>query len=120
MKKTLSLIFIAGLIFACGNNDVRSVTAKADQPLQEAASGEKIYKQYCVICHGVYGDMGVNGAANLSASPLSLEERILVITNGRNTMTPFSSLLSEEKIKAVAEYTEQLKTADSETADGGR
>ena len=53
--------------------------------------------------------MGASGAANLTETKLTLDEKIAVITNGRNTMTPFKGLLSEAKIKAVAEYTEKLK-----------
>ena len=71
--------------------------------------GEKIYKTYCVTCHGLYGDMGASGAANLAKSKLPLEERIKVVTNGRNTMTGFKSLLTPDKIKAVAKYTLELK-----------
>lgn len=89
------------ILFAC---------SKKEKPGTVSASvdGEKIYKLYCVTCHGIYGDMGANGAFNLTASTLPLEERINVITNGRNLMTPFKDILSEEKIKAVAEYTLKL------------
>jgi len=78
----------------------------------EAIDGKKIYKTYCVTCHGAQGNMGVAGAFDLTTSSLSLEERIMVITKGRNTMTPFESVLSPEKIKAVAEYSVQLKTTE--------
>ena len=53
--------------------------------------------------------MGASGAANLQESVLEKEERVAVITNGRNVMTWFKALLSEEKINAVAEYTFTLK-----------
>ena len=62
-----------------------------------------------MTCHGLYGDMGASGAHDLTGSKLTLEERVQVISKGRNTMTPFESLLNEEKIKAVAEYTQTLK-----------
>jgi mono/diheme cytochrome c family protein len=38
-------------------------------------------------------------------SELSIEERITVITNGRNGMAAYKGILSEEQIKLVAEYT---------------
>ncbi len=115
MKKLIIAIGIVGLIWACSNaesgNSSTSTTASSstasETPKQE--DGEKIYRQYCVTCHGLYGDMGASGAANLNETKLSLEEKIEVITNGRNTMTGFKSLLSEAKIKAVAEYTKELK-----------
>ena len=41
----------------------------------------------------------------MTASTLSLEEKIEVITNGRNAMMAYKTSLSEDEIKAVAEYT---------------
>jgi len=114
MKKFIFALGLFGLIWACSNSDGSS---KAESSASESFAantpkkedGEKIYRQYCVTCHGLYGDMGASGAYNLTTSELSVEERIEVITNGRNTMTGFKALLSEEKIKAVAEYTLTLK-----------
>ncbi|MEO0341526.1 MAG: cytochrome c [Bacteroidota bacterium] len=116
MKKFFILLAIACFIIACNSGVEEEPTASTTTPAPTAApekpaeDGKKIYKQYCVACHGLYGDMGTNGAFNLTTSELSLEERINVITNGRNTMTPWKGILSEEKIKAVAEYTQELKT----------
>ena len=110
MTQFLFFFIIAAIVIACGNSGsgtaAPTVTADAATP---ASEGNKIYKQYCVTCHGLYGDMGATGAFNLQETQLTLEERIEVITNGRNTMTGFKTLLSEEKIKAVAEYTFELK-----------
>lgn len=116
MRQTIAFAAILALIFACGNtasdnartSDNNNATA---QVTANEVDGEKVYKQYCVTCHGVYGDMGASGAYNLTTSELTLEERIEVITNGREgtTMVGFRSLMNEEKIKAVAEYTIKLK-----------
>jgi len=103
MKKTLIFPCLAALAIACGGAEGKKQNAKA------AAEGEKIYKTYCIACHGLHGDMGVNGALDLTKSVLSLKDRISVIANGRNAMTPFKNLLNEEKIKAVAAYTLKLK-----------
>lgn len=92
----LSLAFVLlGFLYAC------SQIPEAD--------GHEIYKTYCVSCHGAKGNMGGNGAFDLSASALGLEERVRVIHTGRNTMTSFKALLSPEQIRAVAEYTLELK-----------
>ncbi len=104
---------LGAFAFACGSNtgnNGSSAAKNASTPQPKKPDGEKIYKNYCVTCHGLYGDMGASGAHDLTKSELSLEERILVISKGRNTMTPMEGLLSEEKIKAVAEYTIKLKT----------
>lgn len=113
MKRQLILgILIAATIWACSSADSSS-SQTASGNVAETPDGAKIYKTYCVACHGLYGNMGASGALNLQESTLSLEERIEVVTNGRNTMTPFKSLLSEEKIKAVSEYTITLKNEDN-------
>lgn len=112
MKKVLVFLMISATIIACGNGGDDSNSSNSTTSNTKAVAevdGEKVYKQYCVTCHGLYGDMGASGAYNLTESELSVEERMAVIRNGRNTMTGFESLLSEEKIKAVAEYTLTLK-----------
>ena len=112
MKKLVVFAALAALVWACGSSGQEQTSTSGNQMAaveKPAVDGGKVYKQYCVTCHGLYGDMGGSGAFDLSVSELSVEERINVITNGRNTMTPFGALLSEEKIKAVAEYTLTLK-----------
>lgn len=108
MKNFLLFAVVALVVIACGNADPGSGSAAmaAETPPSE---GAKIYKQYCITCHGLYGDMGAAGAANLQDSKLTLEQRVEVVTNGRNAMTGFKTLLSEDKIKLVAQYTFELK-----------
>ena len=96
MKKTLSFCALAIFAFACGG----SAPNQAD--LNE---GKEIYKKYCVACHGENGELALNGAKKFPESTLAVEERVLVITNGRNMMTPFKGLLNEKEIEAVAAYT---------------
>lgn len=108
MKKIFILALLATLMYACSESEPKK-DAGESTTAAPAVDGEKVYKTYCVTCHGLYGDMGASGAFNLQTSALPLEERINVITNGRNAMTPFKELLSEEKIRAVAEYTMTLK-----------
>ncbi len=113
MRLFLAFAAIFTFVVACSNANSKSSTTTeaiaATSP--DAPDGEKLYKQYCVICHGVYGDMGTNGAFNLTTSTLSDEERIAVITNGREgtQMVGFKSTLDEAKIKAVAAYIVKLK-----------
>ncbi len=111
MKKTIILASLAALLFACSASSDKNESSATASAEKKAVDGEKIYKTYCVTCHGLYGDMGASGAFNLQTSTLSMEERIDVITNGREgkAMTPFKGLLSEEKIEAVAKYIETLR-----------
>lgn len=103
-------LLVALTIHACGEAASNSGTQEkaATVAAKSPVDGEKIYKTYCVTCHGIAGDMGASGAANLQESKLSLEERIAVITNGRNLMNGFKSLMNEEKIQAVAAYSMTL------------
>ncbi|MBI5915643.1 MAG: cytochrome c [Bacteroidetes bacterium] len=107
MKKAIVFTLFVAFLFACSQSDVEEGTTST--PAAASVDGGKIYKTYCITCHGLYGDMGASGAFNLQTSTLPVAERINVITNGRKVMTPFKELLSEEKIKAVAEYTMTLK-----------
>jgi mono/diheme cytochrome c family protein len=115
MKKTLYFSLVAAFIIGCGGASTDQTSGESEsaagQEVAEAPKedGEKIYKTYCVTCHGLYGNMGGSGAFDLTQSELTLDERIQVITKGRNVMIAFESLMSEEKIKAVAEYTLTLK-----------
>lgn len=113
MKYLISIFVLNMLLFvACSNepNSEPSANDMAREVTKKPLDGKKIFRQYCVTCHGVDGTMGANGAHDLSKSELPLTDRINVITNGRNTMTPFKGLLSDEKIAAVAAYTLELKT----------
>ncbi len=106
MKKTVLLAILLCIYFACSPSSEEG-----------AVNGQKIFKDNCIVCHGIKGNMGAAGAFDLTKSTLSLEERINVISNGRNGMTPFKSILSSEKIEAVAEYVEGLRENESRDAD---
>ena len=101
MKILLILCGVIVLLWACG--------AKESTNTNGVVGGEQVFKKYCLLCHGVDGKLGLNGAKDLTASTLSKAERIVLIKNGKNAMTPFEGLLSESEIEAVAEYTMQLK-----------
>lgn len=70
--------------------------------------GQTLFRQYCVNCHGLDGSLKTNGAKDLRYSILSLEERILVISEGRNVMTGFKTILNEAEIQALAKFTQSL------------
>ncbi len=109
MKRMLLAVAVLVLVVACGSSGAPEQSKSNATAVAGGPDGEKIYKQYCVTCHGLYGDMGASGAHDLTKSQLPLEERIAVITKGRNTMTGFESILDEARIKAVAEYVVKLR-----------
>lgn len=116
MSKSVSLaaIFFAALflfkITACSSDQVDGNSPNSKNLVAPSKpDGLAVFRQKCVNCHGNDGKLGLNGAKDLALSQLSLDERILVITNGRNLMTPWKGLLTPEEIKAVAELTQTLK-----------
>ena len=107
------LLFTCGIFLACGGSGDSSASNNDDAAKQETVAqagpdGSKIYKTYCVSCHGIDGAMGLNGAKPIGESILTIEERITLITEGKNTMTPFGGILKEDEIKAVAEYSTSI------------
>lgn len=102
MSKTFFL-FGCVLFAACGNVSSQST---------EGDLGETTYQTYCMACHGVDGKLKLNEAPDLTFSIMTLEERIKNITEGGSMMPAFGEVISEEQIKAVAVYLEELKESN--------
>ncbi|WP_187271154.1 c-type cytochrome [Neolewinella aurantiaca] len=116
MQKFSLLLLLALIVLACGGGeDAAGEAPMAKKSTKEPAAKEinvkKIWKVRCIACHGLYGDMGTNGAANLQESTRDLDYRINIIANGseNGVMTAFGDILTEEEIKAMAEYTMTFK-----------
>ena len=124
MEKLFSAFVLCFLLIACGGKSDTPGDKSSPAKKEAAASagsnknakatakgnrkGKIIYKQYCVACHGADGKMALNGAKDLSISEIDMKERINQITNGKGMMTPYKDILSEEQIKNVAEYLDEL------------
>ncbi len=102
MIKLITSCLLMGLIIACAPKDKAPVAAG------DTAAGQNIYKKYCVICHGADGKLGINGAKDITVSALTQDERVALITKGKNTMTPFEGILTPDEIQAVAAYSMTL------------
>lgn len=74
-------------------------------------SGQQLYSENCVICHGVDGKAGISGASDLSVSGLSRDSIGMFIMNGKKQMPPFSFLFSEDKkaLERVIDHVESLR-----------
>jgi mono/diheme cytochrome c family protein len=96
-------LILAAFVLACGAADGH---ARGESTSSEV---EDLYRKYCTLCHGNDGKKGFNGAGDLTKSTLLLDERVVLIREGKGMMTPFRELLDEEQIRAVAEYTLKLK-----------
>ncbi|MEM7573604.1 MAG: cytochrome c [Bacteroidota bacterium] len=109
MKQFSLFLFLTILIFACGGGE-ESTSSSSNSTVSSASADidvEKLWKVRCIACHGLYGDMGTNGAANLQEVTSPLADRVKIITNGSENgiMTAFGEILSEEEIEALARYT---------------
>lgn len=83
-------------------------------PRDNMVSGGELFRRHCVLCHGASGNLGLNGARDLTKSILSREQRISIITNGKAAMPVFRQVLTENEISAVADYTFSLSTTANE------
>ena len=99
MKKLLVLSAFMIIVFSCANKDNKKAIAH----------GKKVFKQNCVICHGIDGRLGLNDSKDLTVSALKKDERISMVKNGKGKMLPFGKILSAEDIEAVVNYTFTLK-----------
>jgi mono/diheme cytochrome c family protein len=107
IKITWTFFLIACCWFACSESQSGSNNQAGSN--NEIAEGEKIFKKYCILCHGVDGKLGLNGAKDITVSQLTFEERVVLITKGKNTMTPFEGILTPGQIRAAATYSMSLK-----------
>lgn len=98
---------MAVIIAACASETGSSNNSQSNTVAAEI-DGKRIWKIRCLSCHGYHGNQELNGAANLQEVNISLEERIQVITNGKQgkkgIMTAFGGILSPEEIEAVAKH----------------
>lgn len=75
----------------------------------DAVDAKKQFKLYCSICHGIKGDLMVNGAKDLTVSKIGLPESVAQVYFGKGLMTPFRGIMKDAEIVAVANYIESLR-----------
>ena len=109
IKITLALFLFACIWIACSGEQPNNGKQSNKNNGISLEAGAKIFKQYCILCHGADGKLGLNGAKDITVSLLTFEERIILITQGKNTMTPFEGILTEDEIKAAANYSMSIK-----------
>lgn len=118
ISKTKSLTFNLGKELPTESTITSTIDPAADsvsssivaQNIDNNISNAKaIFTANCAICHGADGKANMNGAKDLTLSKKTLEERIAIISNGKNLMPAFKYQLSEGDIKSLAIYTLELK-----------
>ena len=73
-----------------------------DRPA-DLATGETLYRQTCLPCHGETGEGGEGGGAPLTLGQ-SLGEILAVVVSGRNNMPSFGSVLDPDQLLDVGSY----------------
>ncbi len=109
MKRLLIFFAAVSIFIGCNSNAAELNKDKSAVATEPELPGKMIFTKNCKLCHGADGTLGVSGAANLSISALTLEEKIQVITNGRRGMASWKHQLTPEEIRMVAMYVETLK-----------
>lgn len=110
-NKALAALSLVMIIAAYGMAEMsKKQKSKGMEAITETTiNGQEIYNASCTSCHGDDGKKALMGAPDLSASTIEVTERIEIIKNGKGNMGGFSAALTEEQIKAVAEYSASLK-----------
>lgn len=101
----LGLASMTVFVVACNSNSSKS----NENELTSNRPAAEIYTAYCVQCHGEDGKKGTLGAKDLTISPLTTNERIDIITNGKRSMPSYKASMSKQEIENVAKYLESLK-----------
>ena len=108
-NKILAVISLLFIIGAYGMAEMNKKPKALQGILESNINGKELYEAACVSCHGVDGKKGLMGARNFSESTMDLPARIEIIKKGKVAMKPFGKILTDEQLKAVAEYTLTLK-----------
>lgn len=113
-KKKNKVLAVLSLLLIIGAYGMAEMSKKQKSKSMETISGstlngQELFNASCISCHGVDGKLGLMEASDLSISTMEFAAKIEIIKNGKGAMTPFAEILTEEQIKAVAEYTESLK-----------
>jgi quinohemoprotein ethanol dehydrogenase len=109
----VALILAGGIASGCGGGDkatIKPTTTTAATTATEpgggqTANGTQLFSNNCESCHGPMGAGGHVGP-NLQKSPVAehLAQVEKQIRNGGGAMPPFSGVLSDKEIDAVAQY----------------
>src|SRR5665213_3358272 len=101
-NKALAVIAFIFIFMAYGLAEMAKVPKVKPTAEGQAINGMELYKSNCQSCHGPKGDLGNNGAADLSLSSLDYNKELLIINNGKSPMPAYSSLSPAEKDSLIS------------------
>jgi len=71
--------------------------------------GRAIFQKNCVRCHGTNGNLGLNGAHDLTKSNLNAFGRTYLVTKGLGKMPSFEKVLTPAQVQQVVAYSLTLR-----------
>jgi mono/diheme cytochrome c family protein len=97
------------VLFSCESEKTSGSVSETEKA--EIRSGETLFLLHCESCHGITGDKGISGAANLKTSTITDEQIKKTILNGNNKgMMPYKELItSSEEIDELVNYVKSLR-----------
>ena len=78
-------------------------------PAAPPAPGQLLFAKNCVRCHGANGQLGANGAHNLTKSNLNAFGRTYLVMNGMGKMPAFGKKLTPAQVQQVVAYSLTLR-----------
>jgi quinohemoprotein ethanol dehydrogenase len=106
-------LIVGGIASGCGGSNEGAVattttptaTTATTTGASQVASGAELFSNNCESCHGPMGAGGHVGP-NLQKSPVAehLAQVEKQVRNGGGAMPPFSGVLTDQEIDAVAHY----------------
>ncbi|KAF3996485.1 c-type cytochrome [Glaciimonas immobilis] len=100
----LSITLIGGSVFAAADAVAQDVALNTFPP-EQILQGAKLYAANCAVCHGdKMIDQG-GGFFDLRTFPPQQRPRFISsVSNGKNSMPPWKSVLSQPEIAALFAY----------------
>jgi mono/diheme cytochrome c family protein len=111
----LRLFFVAilavFLLDACKSSSTKIEDKTSESDGFSQPSPQALYVLHCETCHGLDGQKGSSGAANLATSTLNDNAIKDVILNGNQKgMMPYKDIIkSDDQINALVDYVKTLR-----------
>jgi len=111
MKKIVVSFFCFLLIYGFSACNTPSNNNTKNEQTKSSASGQAVYKAYCLACHGKNGNAKLAGAKDLTASSLSETAVRQIIEQGSENkkMMAYGKILKPSDLEAVTAYVMDLR-----------
>ncbi len=109
MDLKIIALFSLMLLFSCGSKNTGGEKYEVSE--EKPVEPKNLFLLHCESCHGLEGNKGTSGAADLQKSKLTLSEIETVIKNGNDKgMMPYKDIITAKgEISALAEYVQTLR-----------